>query len=114
MRLFAEVYLDEDVSVLIAVLLRARGINAMAARDEDMLGQDDPIQLAHAASLERCIVTHNRIHFESLHREYVEGQRTHWGIIAATRRSPYEIGRRLGVLLNTLTADEIQNQLLYV
>jgi hypothetical protein len=41
MKLFAEVYLDEDVSVLIATLLQARGFKAMTARDEGLLGQDD-------------------------------------------------------------------------
>ena len=44
MKLFAEVYLDEDVSVLIGTLLQARGFNAHTARDEEMLGEDDPGQ----------------------------------------------------------------------
>lgn len=41
MRLFAELYLDEDVSALVVVLLRARGFDAITARDSSMLGQDD-------------------------------------------------------------------------
>ena len=114
MKLFAEVYLDEDVSVLIGTLLQARGFGAHTARDEGMLGEDDPAQLAYATSLECCIVTHNRIHFEQLHSEYIASDRSHFGIIVATRRSPYEVTRRLTVLLNTLTADEFENQLLYV
>ncbi len=114
MKLFAEVYLDEDVSVLIGTLLQARGFNACTARDEGMLGEDDPSQLAHAVSLERCIVTHNRVHFEQLHNGCLAGDQKYFGIIVATRRSPYEITRRLIVLLNTLTADEFEHQLLYV
>ena len=60
MKLFADVYPDEDVSVLIAKLLQARGFKAVTARDEEMLGQDDPDQLVQAVSLGRSIVTHNR------------------------------------------------------
>lgn len=114
MKLFAELYLDEDVSVLIGTLLQARGFSACTARDEEMLGKDDPDQLAHAVSLERCIVTHNRVHFERLHNHYLTSGQKHFGIVVATRRSPYEVARRLAVLLNTLTADEFESQLLYI
>ena len=86
MKLFAEVYLDEDVSVLIATLLQARGFKAATARDEGQLGQDDPNQLAYAVSLNRCLVTHNRVHFEQLHREYLTSDQKHFGIIVAGRR----------------------------
>lgn len=114
MKLFTALYLDEDVSVLIATLLQARGFEATTARAEGMLGQDDPIQLAHAISLERSMVTHNRVHFEQLHRDYLDDNRHHFGIIVAARRSPYEVAQRLAVLLNTLTAAEFENQLFYI
>ncbi len=111
---FADLYLDEDVSVLVATLLRARGFNVTTAREENMLGCDDPEQLAHAVSLGRCLFTHNRIHYEQLHREYLSGNQEHFGVIIGSRRSAHELARRIGVLLNALTADEIRNQLLYV
>jgi hypothetical protein len=114
MRLFADVYLDEDVSVLIARLLQARGFDVITARDEGMLSQDDPDQLTHAVSLGQGIVTHNRVHSERLHGENLATGQKHYGIIIASRRNPYEVARRLAVLLNTLTADELENQLLYV
>lgn len=68
MKLFAELYLDEDVSALTAILLRGRGLNVVTALAEHTLGQDDAAQLAHAAALGRCIITHNRLDFEQLHR----------------------------------------------
>ncbi|MEW5989167.1 MAG: DUF5615 family PIN-like protein [Chloroflexota bacterium] len=114
MKLFASVYLDEDVSVLLATLLQARGFDAVTVRDEGMLGYSDPQQLAHAVSIGRCIVTHNRNDFERLHGEYLAAELKHAGIIVAGRRNPHEIARRLAILLNTLTADEIENQLLYI
>jgi len=114
MKLFAELYLDEDVSALVATLLRARGFKVTTAREQALLGRDDAEQLAHAVSLGRCIFTHNRIHFERLHRHYLESGQNHCGIIIGSRRDAYELARRLAVLLDTLTADEIENQLLYI
>ncbi len=85
---FAGLYLDEDVSVLMAALLRSRGLDAVTAVAEQMLGLDDSAQLAHAAALGRCVLTHNRVHFESLHRQYLASGRDHAGIVIATRSCP--------------------------
>jgi len=38
-RLFIELYLDEDVSVLLADLLKARGFNVETARDANLLSK---------------------------------------------------------------------------
>lgn len=114
MKLFATVYLDEDVSVLVAALLQARGFDAVTARDEAMLTQPDTTQLAHATSLERCILTHNRVDYEQLHSHYLTEGRSHFGIIISSQRSPYEMARRLAILLNNLTSEEIAGQLLYI
>lgn len=114
MNLFAYIYLDEDVSVLVARLLEARGFDVTTARDEKMLGKDDPEQLAFAVSQGRCLITHNRLHFEELHKEYLAAGSEHFGIVISTHRSPYEITNRLVTLLDTLTADEFKNQLLYI
>lgn len=114
MNLFASVYLDEDVSVLVAKLLAARGFDATTAHNEGMLGKDDPEQLALAVVQRRCILSHNRLHFEDLHRMYLSTGQEHFGIVAVTRRSPYEIVNRLSTLLDTFTAEEFMNQLLYI
>ena len=114
MKLFAELYLDEDVSALVALLLRARGFDVATVRDAGRLGQEDAEQLEHATAEGRCIVTHNRVHFERLHRLYLVTGQEHYGIVIAARRTPQEIARRLAVLLNSFAADEFFNQLLYV
>jgi predicted nuclease of predicted toxin-antitoxin system len=113
-KLFADLYLDEDVSVLVAALLRARGFDVVTARDQGMLGRSDAEQLARAASLGRCIFTHNRFDYEELQRWYVGSHQKHCGIIVGSRRDVYELARRAAILLNTLSADEIENQLLYI
>ncbi len=114
MTILARVYIDEDVDILVATLLLARGLEATTAREQGMLGQPDPEQLAWAASVERCILTHNRLDFEKLHTNYLTNNKSHAGILIAKRRNPYEITERVAILLDTLTADEIANQLLYL
>ncbi|MEG4112330.1 MULTISPECIES: hypothetical protein [unclassified Microcoleus] len=41
-------------------------------------------------------------------------EKQHSGIIVIPQKNAYEIAQRVAILLNTLTADEIANQLLYV
>ena len=113
-RLFAGVYLDEDVSVLVADVLNSRGFIVETARDAGTLGQTDKVQLEYAATNELALVTHNRRDFEALHHDYATRQQSHWGIVIAARRRPYEIARRLLRLLDAFTADELKDQLIYL
>ena len=50
MKLFATIYTDEDVSKLVATLLRARGFDVTTTSEQGMLSQSDSQQLAYAAS----------------------------------------------------------------
>ena len=47
-RLFIELYLDEDVSALVAGLLRARGFDVETTHDAGRTASDDAGQLAYA------------------------------------------------------------------
>jgi predicted nuclease of predicted toxin-antitoxin system len=71
------VYLDEDVSIVVAAILRARGFEVVTARDIGQLGLSDSEQLASAAQTGRVFLTHNRVDFERLHREWLESGRSH-------------------------------------
>jgi predicted nuclease of predicted toxin-antitoxin system len=51
MRLFAALYIDEDLSALVATLLRARGLDVLTTQEAGSMGRSDPEQLAYAASL---------------------------------------------------------------
>lgn len=114
MKLFATIHTDEDVSRLVATLLRSRGFDVTTTSEQGMLSQLDNQQLAYAASVDRCLLTHNRVDFERLHLEYITEGWEHSGIIVIPQKNAYEIVQRVAILLNTLTADEIYNQLLYV
>ena len=112
--IFIHVYLDEDVDVLVASLLRYRGFKATTAQQAGQLGKTDAEQLEYATRQGAAILTHNRTDFENLARQYFDTGKLHSGIIVAVR-SPYsEIVQRLLTILDTTTADEMENQILYI
>ena len=113
-RLFIELYLDEDVSVLVADLIRARGFAVTTTVEAGNLGKSDAEQLAHAATRQQTFLTHNRADFERLAQEYFAAGRTHYGIVIAVRRPARELAMRLLTVLNQVTADEVENQLRYI
>jgi predicted nuclease of predicted toxin-antitoxin system len=113
-RLFIELYLDEDVSVLVADLLRARGFGAITTQEAGRLGSNDTEQLRYAVSHSLAFLTHNRADFESLARQYFIAGQTHYGILIAVRRPPRELVKRLLAILNQVTADELENQIRYL
>jgi predicted nuclease of predicted toxin-antitoxin system len=112
--LFICLYLDEDVNVLIANLLRAKGFDAITARDAGRLQATDAEQLAYAVSQARTLITHNRTDFEALVQTYFASGQRHYGVIFAVRRPPQEIAQRLLVILNQVTADDMENQVRYL
>jgi predicted nuclease of predicted toxin-antitoxin system len=113
MTIFAALYTDEDMSALVATLLRSRGLDVTTVPERSTRGKTDSEQLELATSLGRCLLTHNRVDFERLHLQYVEQGKQHFGIIIVPQKNAYEVARRIGILVSSLTADEIKNQLLY-
>lgn len=112
--LFIELYLDEDVDVLVADLLAARGFVATTTTEAGNKGKPDDEQLAIATAAQQTILTHNRVDFEELAAEYFDQGKDHCGIIIAVRRPAQEIAQRLLIILNNVTADEMKNQVRYI
>ena len=112
--MFIELYLDEDVDVLLASLLRSRGFVVEATVEAHRRGATDEEQLAYAAHRRYTLLTHNRADFEGLATRWLEAGRGHAGILIAVRRPVHDLARRLLVILNDVTADEIDNQVLYL
>lgn len=83
-------------------------------RDAGQLGRSDAEQLDYAANHGMVFLTHNRTDFETIHRQYLSGRKSHWGIIIAARRRPPLKVANLLRLLDKLTADELRDQLLYI
>jgi predicted nuclease of predicted toxin-antitoxin system len=112
--LFAKAYLDENIDIRLAALLRHRGFCATTAHAVGLRRADDQTQLLYAASHGYCLVTHNLREFEVLHNSFLSSRQSHGGIIIASAKSLYRLADRLAKLFDTLTADEIANQVLYV
>ncbi len=112
--IFIRVYLDEDVNVLIAELVRAKDFKSATVSEVGRRGKSDPEQLNYATQNGYAILTHNRIDFEKLAQEYYTDGKSHHGIIIAVRRPVHEVAERLLNTLNDFTADEIINQIIYI
>lgn len=112
--LFIELYLDEDVDILVADVLRGYGFVAETTRDAGQLGGSDVAQLDYAVNHQKTLLTHNRADFEALAAAYFEAGQTHYGLILAARHTPHEIVRRLLLILNHATWEEMQNQVRYI
>ncbi len=76
-----KLYLDEDLSPVIAEALRRRGVNAVGAGEGGNLGLTDEEQLARAAAEGRCLVTRNRDDFVRIAQAAIRDGRPHAGIV---------------------------------
>lgn len=96
------------------MLLRARSFTAVTTQEAGLPGRSDAEQLEFAVAQQKVLLAHNRADFEALARDYFSTNRKHHGIVIAVRRSPHEIVARLLLVLNSVTADEMENQLRYI
>lgn len=113
-KLEAGIYTDEDVTPLLARDLRREGYEALSALEAEMLGKEDDEQLYFAIEREFCIVTHNSTEFPIYHSKNTDSGRAHFGIIIAPQVSYRELRRMMLRCLNTLGADDLRNQLVYL
>ncbi len=113
-QIFIRLYLDEDVNVLLAELLKVRGFEATTTQEASQLGKTDEEQLAYAVGQGMTLLTHNRVDFEILAQDYFAASLEHYGIMLVIRRPTQEILRRLLTILNQVTDDEMKNQLRYI
>ena len=113
--LYGMLYLDQDVPVQLAGMLRAHGFDVLTTLEAGNLGQSDEQQLDYAIAHGRIVVTHNRIDFESLHAEYTSNERSHKGIIIAIQRRDLRVTRdRIVDLLNRYDRDQLVGNLFYL
>lgn len=86
----------------------------MTARDADMLGRSDREQLDFATARGMAVFTHNRADFDQLAVDYVKAARRHAGIISGVRKPTHELLRRLLLILDRVTADEMADGVRYL
>ncbi len=67
-----KIYLDEDVRLLLAKVLRERGYDVISCVEEGLIGLSDEQQLLQAISKERAILSHNIRDFVHLHKNIIK------------------------------------------
>lgn len=74
-------YADENFPLPVTEELRKLGHDVLTVREDGYARTPDPGVLARAHALGRAVLTHNRRHFERLHRQGLP----HSGILSTTR-----------------------------
>jgi len=110
-RLFIALYTDADVSQELARQLRRRGFDAVSARDLGNYLLSDREQLEFAISKRRTVLTFDTEDWTPLYEEYWDARKTHYGIITSSQIPIGEVLRRVLKLLDTVTADEMRNNI---
>jgi predicted nuclease of predicted toxin-antitoxin system len=112
--LFIRLYLDEDVNVRLAEMLKNRGYYAITTSDMGFKGKTDREQIEYAIQNQLTILTHNRVDFEEINLDLYNKGEEHFGIIISPMRPIQELFSRLIVILNELSAEEMKNQVVYI
>lgn len=110
-------YLDEDaMDLMLATALRNRGVDVRTVNELQTTGDSDEEQLILATKQERVIFSHNIADFCRLHSIFMMENRTHAGIILLDqqRYSTGDILRGLMNLRETVSAEEVKNQLVFL
>src|SRR5436189_724429 len=78
------IYADENFPLPVVEELRRQGHDVLTAQEDGRQSTPDPDILARAHALGRAVLTHNRRHYERLHRQGA----AHSGILSATQAPP--------------------------
>lgn len=111
-RLFASLYIDEDITSRLAPALRQRGFDAIAAHEAGLKADEDELHLSFAAERGMILLTSNRDDFIRLARKWATDKRRHYGIVISPQFSDRQFGELLRLVLNLLNrvaADELTN-----
>lgn len=106
--------LDEDVYPRLSQSLQQRDINAAHIQEIGRKGLSDFAQLEYAVKQQCCLVTFNVRDFVKLHRQYMERNDNHYGIIVSKQMPISQCLKRLLILLENVSPEEMRNQLFFL
>ena len=103
-------YADEDAAEKAVVDgLRARGVDVLTTAEAGRLGRSDSDQMAFAVEEKRVLYTFNVGDFARIHRQFLDEEFVHFGIIVIPDQR-YSIGekiRRVARHVRSVTAEEM-------
>lgn len=104
----ASLYADEDFRYGVVERLRGLGYDVLTVQEAGRRGSSDTQVLADATAAGRAVLTHNRWHFERLHRHHP----AHAGIISSTDDNDLDHAFACThAALNRLTAENLSDDL---
>lgn len=106
--------LDEDVWPNLVESLRQAGYDAISVHEIERQGLSDEEQLSFAIAQDRAIISHNIRDFAPLARLCAEQGVSHPGIIVAAQFEKGTLIRRTLTLLDSLTAEQLQDTLRFI
>ncbi len=109
-----KLYLDEDISYTVAVVLRSRGCDVISAHEVGMTGKTDDEQLDYAVTNARTILTFNARHFAPLAEKCYKEQRDHLGIVISKQINLSEMARMVVNMLKIYKTDDLKNSLIWL
>ena len=107
-------YLDEDVRLLLAEVLRQRGYDTIHAVEVKMHGKSDPAQMAYAVKNHRAILSHNIRDYILLAKEYSHKGLKHNGIIVSDQVAFEKLLKRVLKFLYKNSKEELENQFIWL
>ena len=110
----AKLYLDEDMSEILAGKLRKAGWDVVCVSEARRKGIADESQLTFASRADRVVITRNIEDFQYLHESCLRTGRTHAGIIICFwRPNPQVMFNKVLVVLRRVAADDWASRLEY-
>jgi predicted nuclease of predicted toxin-antitoxin system len=100
-----KLYLDEDISPKVSVILRQKGMDAVSAHETRMLEASDEEQLSFAVAEGRVMVTRNRDDFITLTVQFFEDLKPHRGLIIIPHTIPGSEFSQIATLLVKISKD---------
>lgn len=110
----AKLYLDEDITDLLARVLRSAGYDVVSAHEVGMRGKSDREQLMYAIAEGRAILSFNVAHFPNLARWADDNQIEHCGIVVSNQLDFKDLLHRVRALLDNVSAEDLRNNFIWL
>ncbi|TAN45923.1 MAG: hypothetical protein EPN22_00835 [Nitrospirae bacterium] len=107
-------YLDEDVRVLLAEVLRSRDYKALHVLEAKRTGKSDEEQLAYAVGKKMTVFTHNIGDYIKLSRSYIKENRDHFGVVVSDQLPFNELLRRTLKFLSSNSREAVKNRIMWL
>ncbi|MDI6793469.1 MAG: DUF5615 family PIN-like protein [bacterium] len=105
-----KLYLDEDLSPVLAKALRSKGFDVISSHETGMNGKSDEEQLKYATSQQRAILSFNVGDYAILAKSFYQEKHDHFGIIVSRKIELKELIRCALNLLRKVQQKEMKNR----